>query len=103
MKTTVKRYFWNGVEFEESKDKDNPGDVVFYEDIKKYVYLKRVLYWVVFALLGVAFLLNISATTITFIKQKDHKMELQKKDVIIQALMVACEMDHLIKRIRGKE
>lgn len=73
------------------------------------IYLKRVLYWVVFALLGVAFLLNISATTITFIKQRDHKMAIQKRDVMIYGLMISCEMDKFLfttnpkyKETRGK-
>lgn len=60
------------------------------------IYLKRIFYWVVFGLLWIAFLLNISATAITFIKQKKHKVELQKKDVIIKALLVSCEIDKFL-------
>lgn len=70
------------------------------KSISEYkIYIGRSLIFIMFVILGVVFLLNISATTITFIAQKDHKMELQKKDVIIQALIVSCEMDHLIKII----
>ncbi len=78
-------------------------DVIVAISFSIIIYLKRSLYWIVFGLLFIAFLLNISATTITFIKQKDHKVALQKRDVTIYSLLVACEQDYLIKRIRGKK
>ena len=81
------------------------------KSISEYkIYIGRSLSFIMFVILGVVFLLNISATTITFIAQKDHKMELQKRDVIIKALMISCEVDKFLfttnpkyKEIRGKE
>jgi len=64
--------------------------------------VRDIIDFVVLFVLWVVFLLNISAVTVGFIRQENHKMDLQKKDVTIQALLVACEMDFLIKNL-GKE
>ncbi len=60
------------------------------------IYILRALNVVVFGFLIIVFLLNISATTIMFIKQREYKMTIQKKDVMIYGLMISCDMDNFL-------
>ncbi len=71
--------------------------------MKIKVYIKSIINAVVYAVFGIIILISIFALTFSHIENTQLKFIIQKKQVEIQALLVACEQDYLIKRIRGKE
>ena len=61
--------------------------------------LKNILLAIAFTVLGIAFLLNISATALSHIEHTNMKTAIQKRDVTIQALIISCEIDFLIRQV----
>lgn len=66
------------------------------------IYIKAIINTVVYLTFGIIILISIFALTFSHIENSQLKFIIQKKQVEIQALLVACEQDYLIKRIRGK-
>ena len=56
----------------------------------------------VLILYGAMFFLNIMAISFNFAERDRLKLEIQKKDVTIDALILSCDMDYLIKNLRGE-
>ncbi len=64
--------------------------------------IRLVLNGIVYVVFAIIILISIFALTFSHIENTQLKFIIQKKQVEIQALLVACEQDYLIKRIRGK-
>lgn len=58
---------------------------------------------IVYVVFGIIILTSIFAVTFSHIENTQLKFIIQKKQVEIMALKVACEQDYLIKKIRGKK
>ena len=62
--------------------------------------LKTILDIVIYLTFYVIILISLSAITLSLIEHKRLKTVIQKKNVQIKALIIACEMDWLIKQRR---
>ena len=65
--------------------------------------IKTIIDVIVVISFSIIILISILALTFSHIENTQLKFIIQIKQVEIQALLVACEQDYLIKRIRGKE
>jgi hypothetical protein len=71
--------------------------------MKIKIYIKSIINGIVLTVFFIIILLNISAITFFHIENIRLRFIIQKKQVEVLALRIACENDYLIKRIRGNE
>lgn len=58
--------------------------------------------WVIYSVFFSIVVANLVGLGLLYREQSRFRLTIQKKDVIIQALFVSCEMDWLIKRVRPR-